>query len=126
MRVQAAKFFRICHTSDWLLPHFCLPIIFRCLRRTCYAIVMGRLYRAIRTFCTRGCCFWRDAGSAARFDADLNLLCRVEMPTLAQQVVDPAFYHDDLIQMTQLGDDVCLIGAAAYARSQFFAPIGVK
>lgn len=45
---------------------------------------------------------------------------------LAQQVVDPAFYHADLIQMTQLGDDVCLIGAAAYARSQFFAPIGVE
>lgn len=55
-----------------------------------------------------------------------DLILEPARRVLAQQVVDPAFYHDDLIQMTQLGDDVCLIGAAAYARSQFFAPIGVE
>lgn len=55
-----------------------------------------------------------------------DLILEPARRVLAQQVVDPAFYHDDLIQMTQLGDDVCLIGAAAYARSPFFAPIGVE
>jgi glucokinase len=43
---------------------------------------------------------------------------------LSEYVVDPAFYHDDLIQSAQLGDDVCLIGAASYARSQ--TPIRVQ
>jgi glucokinase len=45
---------------------------------------------------------------------------------LAENVVDPAFYHDDLIQLAQLGDDVCLIGAASYARSQSPSPMGVQ
>lgn len=33
-------------------------------------------------------------------------------------VVNPRFYHDDLFRISTLGDDVCLIGAAAYARSR--------
>lgn len=42
---------------------------------------------------------------------------------LRQNVVDPAFYQDNLIQLAQLGDDVCLIGAASYARSHLSAKV---
>lgn len=35
---------------------------------------------------------------------------------LAKNVIDPLFLPDDLIRPAQLGDDVCLIGAARHAR----------
>ncbi len=41
---------------------------------------------------------------------------------MQQYVVAPAFYHDNLLQMAQLGDDVCLIGAAAYALQRSSSP----
>ena len=37
---------------------------------------------------------------------------------MVDYVVDPTFYHDDLLQVARLGDDVCLIGAASYARDR--------
>jgi hypothetical protein len=33
-------------------------------------------------------------------------------------VLDPAFYHDDLIRYVALGEDTGLMGAAAYARER--------
>ncbi len=40
---------------------------------------------------------------------------------LVDYVVDPMFYHDNLIRLAELGDDVCLIGAASYARDRLLA-----
>ncbi|MCB9452155.1 MAG: ROK family protein [Anaerolineaceae bacterium] len=40
---------------------------------------------------------------------------------LAENVIDPLFLPADLIRPAQLGDDVCLIGAAMHARAQFEA-----
>lgn len=53
-----------------------------------------------------------------------NLILNPARQVLRENVVDPAFYQDDLIQLAQLGDDVCLIGAASYARSQM--PVKVQ
>ena len=47
-----------------------------------------------------------------------DLILNPALRILSEYVVNPAFFHDDLIQLAQLGDDVCLIGAASYARSQ--------
>lgn len=33
---------------------------------------------------------------------------------LREHLLDPAFYHDDLLRPAALGDDVCLVGAAVY------------
>ncbi len=38
--------------------------------------------------------------------------------TLAEFLIDPAFNADDLIRLAQLGDDVCLFGAAFHARNK--------
>lgn len=40
---------------------------------------------------------------------------------IRQYVIDPAYYHDDMIRLAQLGDDVGLVGAASYARDNFEA-----
>lgn len=37
---------------------------------------------------------------------------------LAEYVVDPGFYDDHLLRLAYLDDDVCLVGAAFYARDQ--------
>ncbi|MBI5666659.1 MAG: ROK family protein [Chloroflexi bacterium] len=37
---------------------------------------------------------------------------------IAENVTDPAFNDPDLLRVAQLGDDVCLIGAALHARSK--------
>ena len=34
---------------------------------------------------------------------------------IARCLTDPAFNHPDLLRPAQLGDDVCLVGAALYA-----------
>jgi glucokinase len=46
-----------------------------------------------------------------------NLMLDPARRVMAENVVDPVFYHDDLVRVGQLGDDVCLVGAASYARS---------
>jgi glucokinase len=38
--------------------------------------------------------------------------------TIAQYVIDPAFNVPGLIRLAELGDDVCLVGAALHARSK--------
>ena len=47
-----------------------------------------------------------------------DLLLNPARQVIQDYVVDPAFYHDDLLQLAQLGDEVCLIGAASYARDR--------
>ncbi|MBZ0299079.1 MAG: ROK family protein [Anaerolineae bacterium] len=47
-----------------------------------------------------------------------DLLLDPARRVMAEYVVDPAFYSDDLLQLAHLGDDVCLIGAASYARDR--------
>lgn len=37
---------------------------------------------------------------------------------LSERLLDPLFNHPDLIRLAALGDDVCLIGAAQYARGR--------
>jgi hypothetical protein len=37
---------------------------------------------------------------------------------IQQHVLHPRFYAPDLIRLTQLGDDVCLYGAAYQAQQQ--------
>jgi hypothetical protein len=37
---------------------------------------------------------------------------------LAENLIDPLFNAPDLIRVAQLGDDVCLVGAALYAKSK--------
>jgi glucokinase len=37
---------------------------------------------------------------------------------VAARILHPDFWHDNLIQPAQLGEDVCLFGAALYAREQ--------
>jgi glucokinase len=44
-----------------------------------------------------------------------DLILNPARQVLRDYVVAPSFYHDDLLRTAQLGDDVCLIGAAAYA-----------
>ena len=45
-----------------------------------------------------------------------DLILNPARKIMREYAVDPLFYHDDLIQMARLGDDVCLIGAASYAQ----------
>lgn len=40
---------------------------------------------------------------------------------LADLLIDPLFNHPDLIRVAQLGDDVCLMGAAIHARNKLNA-----
>jgi glucokinase len=47
-----------------------------------------------------------------------DLMLNPARAILREYVVDPAFYHEDLIRLALLGDDVCLIGAASYARDR--------
>jgi glucokinase len=47
-----------------------------------------------------------------------ELLLEPARQLMRQQVIDPAFYHEDLLRIAQLGDVVCLIGAAAYAQNR--------
>ena len=44
-----------------------------------------------------------------------DLILNPARQMVRDHVVAPGFYHDDLVRIAQLGDDVCLIGAAAYA-----------
>ena len=39
---------------------------------------------------------------------------------IQQYIIDPIYYHDAIIQPALLGDDVCLIGAASYARDNVY------
>lgn len=39
---------------------------------------------------------------------------------IRQYIIDPIYYHDDILQPARLGDDVCLIGAASYARDAVY------
>lgn len=55
----------------------------------------------------------------------VNLGERIFAPArqmLADLLIDPLFNHADLLQPAQLGDDVCLIGAAIHARSRTQPP----
>jgi glucokinase len=52
------------------------------------------------------------AGSVTRLG---DLLLDPARQTLVANLLDPGFYHDDLIRYARLGDDVCLTGAALYA-----------
>lgn len=47
-----------------------------------------------------------------------DLILNPARKIMREYAVDPLFYHDDLLQIAQLGDDVCLIGAASYARDR--------
>ena len=47
-----------------------------------------------------------------------DLILNPARQIMREYAVDPLFYHDDLLQIAQLGDDVCLIGAASYARDR--------
>jgi glucokinase len=52
-------------------------------------------------------------GSAARLG---DLLFEPARRVIQANILDPAFYAPDLIRPAQLGDDVCLFGAAYYAQ----------
>lgn len=45
-----------------------------------------------------------------------DLILNPARQVMRDHVVAPLFYDDDLLQIARLGDDVCLIGAASYAR----------
>ena len=45
-----------------------------------------------------------------------DLLLNPARRVIQATAVDPLFYHDGLLQAAHLGDDVCLVGAASYAR----------
>jgi glucokinase len=47
-----------------------------------------------------------------------DLLLNPAKAVIRQSVTDPLFYEDGLIRLAELGDDVCLIGAALYGREQ--------
>jgi glucokinase len=47
-----------------------------------------------------------------------DLILTPARQTLADYLIDPAFNAPDLIRVAELGDDVCLIGAAFYAQSR--------
>ncbi|MAS33456.1 MAG: hypothetical protein CL610_05580 [Anaerolineaceae bacterium] len=47
-----------------------------------------------------------------------DLILNPARQVMQAYVVDPTFYHDDLLRLAHLGDDVCLIGAGSYARDQ--------
>lgn len=47
-----------------------------------------------------------------------DLLLDPARAVIHAHVIDPAFDRPDLLRLAQLGDDVCLIGAAAYAIQQ--------
>jgi glucokinase len=47
-----------------------------------------------------------------------DLILEPARRVLLEYIVDPGFYHDSLVRLAALGDDVCLIGAAYYAQSQ--------
>ncbi len=53
-------------------------------------------------------------GSVARLG---ELLLNPARQVIAGYLTDPAFNHPDLLRPSQLGDDVCLIGAALYAQA---------
>ncbi len=50
-----------------------------------------------------------------------DLIFNPARQVIADYVTDPAFNDASLLRVAQLGDDVCLIGAALYARSQTLA-----
>lgn len=45
-----------------------------------------------------------------------DLILAPARQVLSERLLDPLFNHPDLIRLAALGDDVCLIGAAQYAR----------
>jgi glucokinase len=47
-----------------------------------------------------------------------NLILNPARKIMREYAVDPLFYNGALLQIAQLGDDVCLIGAASYARDR--------
>ncbi|MEZ4668894.1 MAG: ROK family protein [Anaerolineae bacterium] len=50
-----------------------------------------------------------------------DLILAPARKTLAELLIDPLFNHDDLIRVAQLGDDVCLTGAAIHAANSLNA-----
>ncbi|MBZ0295706.1 MAG: ROK family protein [Anaerolineae bacterium] len=49
-----------------------------------------------------------------------ELILKPARKVIQQYIIDPIYYHDDIIQPARLGDDVCLIGAASYARDAVY------
>ncbi len=49
-----------------------------------------------------------------------NLIFDPARKAIQQYIIDPAYYHDAILQPALLGDDVCLIGAASYARDNVY------
>ena len=47
-----------------------------------------------------------------------DLILEPARQVMREYVIAPEFYHDDLLRVAHLGDDVCLIGAAAYANQR--------
>jgi glucokinase len=53
-----------------------------------------------------------------------DLILNPARRVIEENILDPAFLHPDLIRKAQLGDDVCLVGAAFHARTSLDAISG--